>query len=579
MASATAAQRASALLELRRRYGADWRPGQAVTAARPLDLLAWTQQHRAQLKPGLPLDFAGHAFLVGLYACTAQQVVVYKASQLGASEYAVSYALHAADQRSATVLYLFPTEGHVSDFSSARIGPAIEASDYLAGVVIDARGGGELVGGLPGTTLRKRGADRVTLKRVRDRFMYLRGAQVSAEGMAPQLKSVDADVLVLDEVDEMDPRAPSIAVKRLGHSRLAEERWISTPTYPGRGIHAKWLESDQREWQVRCAACGTWQSLTIQQIVFEWDSLGRPTRWHGQEAGQAWVACRKCSKPVDRLGAGQWVANFPERSLAGFHLTKLFSPLADLLEIVRGLQTTDETRRREAYNQDLGEPYTPTGGQLTDAELDACRREYGHGPVPGVRAVAGVDVGKVLHVVIRAPQGDGTRRQLWAGEATWADLGPLFRRFGVRAAVVDALPETTKAREFQAQWPRGLVYLAYYVNQAVGTKHTQPAVFNEPDGVVNVDRTRTLDATFARFYEGVATLPANARELQDYYAHLKAPVRVLNSGPGGVQVATYVEAGGDHLAHAENYCLIAELARPGAALSAGRVVRAEQIGL
>jgi hypothetical protein len=564
-AVATPAQRAKALLELRRRYGANWQPARSQTG---LTLIEWTRRYRENLKPALPLDFVKHAFLVGLYACEARRIVVYKASQLGASEYAVSYALHAADQRQATVLYLFPTEGHVSDFSSARIGPAIEASNYLGSVVVDARGGEG-----------KRGADRVTLKRVRDRFMYLRGAQVSPEGMAPQLKSVDADVVIFDEVDEMDPRAPSIAVKRLGHSRLAEERWISTPTYPGRGIHAKWLESDQREWHVRCLACGAWQPLTIHQVVTEWDNLGRPARWHGQDAGRAWPACGKCGKELDRLGPGQWVATYPERELVGFHLTKLFSPLASLDEIVAALHTTDETRRREAYNQDLGEPYTPTGGQLTDTELDALRRDYGHGPLPGASAVAGVDVGKVLHVVIRCPDADGNRRQLWAGESNWNDLGALFRRFGVKRAVIDALPETTKAREFQDDQPRGAVWLAYYVNQAIGTKHAQPAAFDDKKRVVNLDRTRTLDATFARFYDGVATLPANAREVSDYYAHLKAPVRVLEEGPGGTQVATYVEASADHFAHAENYCYVAELARPGAAVSAGRVVRADQMGI
>lgn len=561
--AATPQEQARALLELRRRHGPNW---QAAAQRSPLNLLDWTLRYRQNLKPALPLDFGRHAFLVDLYKSEAQRVVVYKASQMGASEYAVSYALHAADQRRATVLYLFPTEGHVSDFSMARIGPAIEASEYLSSLVVDARGGDG-----------KRGADRVTLKRVRDRFLYLRGAQVSPEGMAPQLKSVDADVLVLDEVDEMDARAPSIAVKRLGHSVMADERWISTPTYPGRGVHAKWLESDQREWCVRCGRCGEWQPLTIGHVIVEWDQLGRPRGWHGQGEGRAWAACRRCGGELDRLGRGEWVAAYPERKLVGFHLTKLYSPLIELLDLVKALDTTDETKRREAFNQDLGEPYTPRGGQLTDEALDECRRDYGSGPMAGSRPVAGVDVGRALHVVIRTsdPQQPTESRQLFAGETTWDELGRLLKQHRVRTTVIDAMPETTKAREFQAEQPKGSVWLAYYVNQAAGTKRQAPAAWDEKEGVVNLDRTRTLDAMFGRFYERTATLPANAREIRDYYAHLKASVRVIEERPGGQQVAQYVESGPDHFAHAENYCHVAENAprRP-----AGIVVQAAAKG-
>jgi hypothetical protein len=74
---------------------------------------------------------------------------------------------------------------------------------------------------------------------------------------------------------------------------------------------------------------------------------------------------------------------------------------------------------------------------------------------------------------------------------------------------------------------------------------------------INLDRVRTLDDTLGRFYAGELTLPANAREIPDYYAHLKATIRVLEDGPGGQRVARYIESGPDHLAHAENYCGVA----------------------
>ena len=131
----------------------------------------------------------------------------------------------------------------------------------------------------------------------------------------------------------------------------------------------------------------------------------------------------------------------PGRDTAGYHLTRLFSPTAALLELVQNLHTTDETKRREAFNQDLGEPYVPRGGQLTAASLDACCRQYAHLPLPAEQTAMGVDVGKVLHGVIRGPQQPetGETPQRWAGEIdSFDELGRLLKRFNVRRMVIDA---------------------------------------------------------------------------------------------------------------------------------------------
>lgn len=535
----------------------------------PLRLLEWTQRHRTLLAPDKKVDFVRHAYLKDIYNCTARNMVIYKAGQMGASEYLVSYAFHAADERGATVLYVFPTDTHVSDFSSARIGPALEVSEYLSSIVTSG------AGVVTSRGMRKRGADRVTLKRVRDRFVYLRGAKVN-DGRAPQLKAIDADVLIFDEVDEMDSRAPAIARKRLGHSLIAEERMVSTPTYHDRGIHAAWQGSDQREWFVRCEHCGERQPLTIHNVVTEWDDLGRPVNWHGtleypdpgltftEREVYAWAACRRCGGKLNRLAEGEWVATYPDRSTEGYHLTKLFSPITPLIEIVENLDTVDETERKEAYNQDLGEPYTPRGGRLTDTVLDWCRRDYGMGAVQGERTTMGVDVGSLLNVVIRGPASPetGERPLRFAGAVPeFGDLARLMREYNVRRMVIDALPETRKAREFQAAFGKGRVWLAYYTTQPTGTRKESAIDLDWGEGVMNLDRTRTLDAMFAGFYEPeTRLLPANARDIRDYYAQLKAPVRVLETTARGDLVARYVEEGADHYAHAENYEQVAFMA-------------------
>lgn len=534
--------------------------------ARKLDLFTWTEAYRKQLIPGRELNFKDHAYLRGLYTCRDKSVVVQKSAQMGVSEYLLSYAIHSCDQRLATVLYVFPTEGHVSDFSSARLGPAIEASEYLAGILISGADGA------------KRGADRVTLKRIGDRFMYFRGARVDDRGMAPQLKSIDADVLILDEVDEMDPRAPAIARKRLGHSMIAEERMVSTPTYPGIGINAEWKECDQRHWYVPCPHCGEKQPLSIHGLITEWDSLNRPVSWH-QKDGRAFIACIKCGKALDRFCDGEWVPHNPTSDRAGFQINKLVSANIALEDLIRALTTTDETKMREAWNQDLGEPYTPRGLQINDEVLDACTRDYIHGEMdPLGNAVAGIDVGRVLHCVIRGfDAASQERKQLFAGEIQWSDVDAILKRFNVKTTVIDAMPETTKARELQAKMKPGSVWLNYYSEDQ---KSPEPISFDDKKWICLTDRTRSLDATFALFFDKLNTLPANIRgagSLRDYYPHLKASVRTLQTNGKGEQISRYVETGPDHFAHAENYCAIARFVNQKYAEDPGWISYAKQL--
>lgn len=520
------------------------------------DLLEWTIKKRKYLGPNRPFDTSKHKYLVALYQCRSREIVVEKASQLGASEWLISYAVHAADQRQANVLYVLATEGSVSDFSTARLGPALEASEYLSKIVIDGSGSSGM-----------RGSDRITLKRIRDRFLYFRGSKVQTTGNAPQLKSIDADCLLLDEVDELDSRAPAIARKRLGHAKedCGNVLWVSTPTFPNVGIDEQFQLSDQRYWHIQCEYCNERQPLEFGMCVTEFDSLGRPYDWHGKNDNTAWLACRNCGKPLNRLAGGEWVAKYPEREVAGFHLSKLFSPHMRLLDIVYNADTVDDTKKKEFFNQDLGLPYLPRGGHLEADEIDNCRREYGHGPDYRITCYMGVDIGKVNHVIVRtmASFESGETKQLYAGTTDFEGIERLIKIYRPRTVVIDAQPEVAKVREIQDKYPRGMVWVNYYTNQPQGNKREQFAIFDVKERKVTSDRTRSLDATFDGFRASTSTLPRHIRGIEDYYDHLRASIRVLQEDSSGTMVAKYINTGPDHYVHAENLCTIAQTCRIG----------------
>lgn len=520
----------------------------------PIPLLTWATINRPFIRPDVPFTLYDHLYLVAIYNDTSQIIVVKKSGQAGLSELFVSMALHACDERRLDVLYIMPTDGDVSDFSRMRFGPAIEASPYLSSLVVPPSLG------KMHSNYRYRGADKISLKRIRDNWLVFRGGTVAQDGSARQLKSVPSDVLFFDEVDEMNPQAIFIAQKRLGHSPIKEERYISTPSYPNIGIDSLWKKSDQKEWFVPCPHCGRRQRLLYSNLVIEQDDFDRPVAWNEVD-GRPFIACTKCHQPMNRLANGEWIAANFGSAISGYHPTKLFSPHNTLKEIIDNQDTLDESKKREAVNQDLGEAYSPRGGRMAGDILDACRRKYSFGVAKGgKRTFAGIDVGpRLKHLTIRqARDSKGNFRLLLAEEVpTFEELVYILKKFNVGTCVIDALPETTKARELQAQMPKGRVWLAYYSLSNIGTKYKDPIQWVKAEGIVNADRTRVIDGMYARFYKQENLLPENARNIPDYYDQLAAPVRVTEKDSRGIPVSRYVETGPDHYAHSETYCYVA----------------------
>ena len=129
-------------------------------------------------------------------------------------------------------------------------------------------------------------------------------------------------------------------------------------------------------------------------------ALGRGAGSRESDAEPA-LLCQRCQAVLNRSQAGEWVATYPDRAVHGYHVSALWIPTRSLADIVAGLSETDESKRQQVYNQGLGLPYKSRGAvSLSDDVLDACRREYALGPKRG-GAFCGIDVGRVLHVVIR----------------------------------------------------------------------------------------------------------------------------------------------------------------------------------
>src|SRR6266566_2709515 len=155
---------------------------------------------------GRPFSFESHEYLRDIYNDTSPHVVLSKAAQIGGTTWAILRSIHAC-KNGLNVIYYFPTKTDVLDFSKSRVAPLLADNPFLGRLLTD--------------------TDTAGLKRIGSAHLYLRGMQ-STVG----LKSVPADMLVFDELDEATPEARSLAKERLAHSDYKRIVELSNPSLP-----------------------------------------------------------------------------------------------------------------------------------------------------------------------------------------------------------------------------------------------------------------------------------------------------------------------------------------------------------
>jgi phage terminase large subunit GpA-like protein len=157
----------------------------------------------------------------------------------------INKALHALDvgdryyktgKRGLNVGYCFPTAEELRKFSKERFGGLESETEYLTSLFT--------------------GFDETKFKQVRSSYLYFVGVWSTKA-----VRSFAADILILDEYDEMDKAARALAQKRLAGSVLGIEIDLSTPTLPNKGINALYLRSDQHVWETLCIDCGEFNQL------------------------------------------------------------------------------------------------------------------------------------------------------------------------------------------------------------------------------------------------------------------------------------------------------------------------------
>jgi len=446
-----------------------------------------------------------------------------KAAQIGGTTWSILRSIHAC-LSGLNVAYYFPTRTDVLDFSRSRVGPLLDENPFLSRMLAD--------------------TDTVGLKRIRDAFLYLRGMQ-STVG----LKSVPADMVVFDELDEATPVAKAMARERLAHSPYKRIIELSNPSLPNYGVDEAYQASDQRHWTMKCPGCGYWVVLEREFPAMLGQEikviLKRPD-------GTYYRACPRCSAALD-TAAGEWVADYPDRSIHGYLISQLISARVEPGEILREYERTRHPER--FFNLKIGVAWVDSSNRLDPATVLALCGQEGMLESSEQPCTMGVDVGRVLHVVVSRAIEDSNRRQIVfiAALQHFHELDLLMKRFRIQLCVIDGAPELHSTRRFAARH-RGRVFMNFFNVHQKGAD-----AWDVRQLKVQENRTEALDFSRRIIREKQRVLPRRNRMVEEFARHLCADAKQLvENEETGAQVYRYLKTGENHFDFAFTYdCLAA----------------------
>jgi hypothetical protein len=429
---------------------------------------------------GVPFSFRGYGFQRAIADDLHPEMDVMKISQVGLTEIQARKMLALLVRNPGrTGIFSLPNEAMYRRFSQSRLLPMAAEDRVFRPSEGDVRS--------------------MNLIQLRNSFLHVVNATEASA------TSTSADFVFNDEVDISDQKVLALFASRTQNSDMAIRQRFSTPTWTGFGIHATHAAGDQREYFIKCRACGHQQvpkvdrhSIDLPQVDPDIPIADIDDQTiNDMDMDAVGVVCTQCRAPLDLDDdeMREWVATHPGRVHARSYHVRPFS--AGRITVPYILRRLVEYRRRDYirgwWNTVVGEPYTDSRSRLEESDIRACMLSAGGPPVPDNAPVfLGIDMGQVCHLTMAVPQGDGPTvvefRAIRANDIV-DEVKLISERFNLVAGACDRHPYTPTADEIFEITQGRVVPLEYR-----GDAEFKPV--KQPDGTVKhwqANRTRLLD--------------------------------------------------------------------------------------
>lgn len=492
---------------------------------------------------GMIYDKMGWEWLIGVFLDQNPCKLFMKAVQGGLTDMAMNWALTMA-RKGYSGAYVFADNVKRDQFVKDRLKRLIARSKYIGNAIGD--------------------TDNFNVKHFWNSTLYFIGSN-----MTKDFESFTAQFYVIDEYDSCDIDNLQFLDDRVSSTKRLtgiEPPWlkIANPRAGNMGIAAEYEASRKYSWHVKCEHCNKFQALDwFENVVRQDDDAHYSLRAAEDGGGEPPCLCRHCNKPIDRLSRGEWIAEYPDREVSGYHISMLFTNQYTIKQLWGFFDkgTRNQTAMGHFHTSYLGLPYEGEGDKLTFEVLDRCSDDYTL-PMTARGTIAGVDPGKVWHITIWKPN-DGKLKLMYAGYVAEpeAELPKLFNRYGVIAYAVESEPEMHMAKKIIKDIKGG--YLVDYRSKDIANFNIRDPRHRK-NRLIPANRTETIDRMVGAFYDQRMIIPRNWREIAggEFQTHMMAPVRQieLQGKPPKPKEVWREGSKPDHLFHGTNFAyMIAEL--------------------
>jgi len=346
------------------------------------------------------------------------EVVIQKSTQIGYSDAVINNICgYYIDADPKPIMLVQPTIDNAKDYGKKRITPMIEACPALR-LKIKA-------------PTSRRAGNTLALKEFPGGFLKLTGANSGAG-----LRSDPVPVVLFDEVDgypiDVEGEGDPMAIGTRRTDGFADWKIVkgSTPAKP-KGIspiERDFLRSDMRRFHVACPFCSFKQALRWREppppVGTGMYRLFYSANADGQvDPSSVAYVCAGCGQKIPErykqqmLNSGQWIAEFPQREVVGFHINALYSPWREnwpaLAQEWHEANKENNAEKLKAFiNLRLGETWEEQGDSIEAITLRGRTEAYQAEVPDGVGLLtAAVDVqGDRLECVVK---GWGDKEESW----------------------------------------------------------------------------------------------------------------------------------------------------------------------
>ncbi len=490
--------------------------------------LTWAADKGIFLRDGIPFTLEGMGYLFDILNCEKKIVNCKKGAQMCLTTAMFLRAVHACyyglyDQN---IMYMMPTKTAVERLSQVSFDPIFQYNPWI---------------------MRKGDTNTTMCREINGRSIVMVGAQPKrVAGSAnvkdsDNLRSIPCDMIMRDELDLMDMKMAYMAKQRLKRSKFALEVNFSTPVYPNHGIDLRYSESDRRKWQIKCGSCSKYTCLgdTFPHCII-------------QKEGRWFRSCIHCHNEI-YVQDGCWEAEDLGAREAGFWVSGLLSPLADLDEYMYQYNNIEGSEMAEFMRSTLGRATTEAENQLDEVTVLSRCTPHQNQMVSTGETVMGVDIGKKIHVVIGIRTAREAYDILHVGRYNdLSELHDIALKMNVHSAVIDSGPYDHGVREFQ-RTEEYTVYLCQYSEAMPGKP-----VWDRKNGIVKCNRNEWCDKVHAVFTSNRVRIPRESGEVQEFAREMTNTAKSNDENPDtGLMKPKWLKLGADHYFHGVLYFLLA----------------------